>query len=518
MNNQQYRPVYTPCNDYSTFPKPEPKRITNCNDAATRLFPNLTIHGDPYFEQILNVGQDRSISFINDLNDDFWIHTLEHTMYMVPESLFRQYNEGTGIYEPISEQSLITTLSRNLERAAFIFPGNTKYHNYKSLVTRKRLASMIEKAKLILAMTDNPRLRELKYVYFSNGRYNLGDRTFEPYTPQHLAFSKFNVAYDPNANCDLFKRFFINGVLSEEDVEALQLYLSMLLDGHNYAQKILVLTGESGWGKSTVMNIVCKLLGWNKIGVLRPQVYSDSQELSHYQGKHLLYHPDMPSNFLNHPHCGIFKQLVGGDPITIEDASGKRAIMEGSFPVILACNGTPQINLDQDTEAWARRLIILKFKKPNHEDHMGKLGDLMANEGSGILNWLLEGRRKLRAHKLQINLTREQQVRTNTLLMASDSPTTFVQEGLEAEPDTIIGVTDMYQSYKSWCRDHEIAPTSSKEFTEAAKQQLEQEYGLRYRHDLPGATGIMRGWKGVKVKNAENGSDGSGNCPRPCLN
>ena len=70
-------------------------------------------------------------------------------------------------------------------------------------------------------------------------------------------------------------------------------------------------------------------------------------------------------------------------------------MLQGIYPIILACNGKPKINLDQDTDAWMRRLVILNLQTPDHEQHYGKLAEMiLKTESAGILNWLLEGRAK----------------------------------------------------------------------------------------------------------------------------
>jgi phage/plasmid-associated DNA primase len=96
-------------------------------------------------------------------------------------------------------------------------------------------------------------------------------------------------------------------------------------------------------------------------------------------------------------HHDLFKQLVGGDPLWANTKGDDgRMVLEGHYPVILACNGKPKIHLDEDADAWLRRLVVLSFKTPTHEQHIGQMAELILKaESSGILNWLLEGRTKL---------------------------------------------------------------------------------------------------------------------------
>jgi len=127
----------------------------------------------------------------------------------------------------------------------------------------------------------------------------------------------------------------------------------------------------------------------------------------------------MPTTFLDRKEASIFKQLVGGDPLWADlKLNDGRRVVEGNFPIILACNGKPKIWIDEDADAWLRRLVVLSFKTPSHEQHFGKMAELiLKTELSGILNWLLEGRAKLVKDKLQLIQMPEQKERAAALLL-----------------------------------------------------------------------------------------------------
>jgi len=57
--------------------------------------------------------------------------------------------------------------------------------------------------------------------------------------------------------------------------------------------------------------------------------------------------------------------------------------------VILACNGKPRIHIDEDADAWLRRLVVIEFKTGARTTH-GKLAELILKVIAGILNWLLK--------------------------------------------------------------------------------------------------------------------------------
>ena len=134
-------------------------------------------------------------------------------------------------------------------------------------------------------------------------------------------------------------------------------------------------------------------------------------------------------------------------------ANDERRVVEGNFPIVLACNGKPRIHIDEDAPAWLRRLVVLSFKQPSHEQHFGKMAELiLKTQSPGILNWLLAGRAKLVKDRLQLTQTTEQKTRATTLLLASESPTAFVRSVLVKQRDSELGVVDLYEHYQEWCR------------------------------------------------------------------
>jgi len=481
---------------------PELPLPKTCNEAAAQLFPQVSKVRDAFIEQVSDsISSLPSIQLL-DLNDEYWALTLENAVFVLTEKQFRQYQPTTGLYAPVQESTLINQILANLNRCSQLSPHCLIYESFAILKNRTRLKSIIECARDLLSVDDaffKPKSPYL--VRCSNGFVNCVTRQFIEFSPDLPIKDKLPVKYVPDARCDLFIQMFLKHILSEPDIDLLQQFMSELMSGVNYAQKILILTGDAGWGKSTLMKILGSILGWERVGIIREQLYHDSLELGHYAGKHLLYCPDMNSQFLNHKESSIFKLLVGGDPVWADIRDNGRNIMEGNFPVVLACNARPQIKLDQDTEAWARRLIVLQFKKPEHEHHLGKLAEmLLQTEMSGILNWLLDGFAKLHKAGLQLTLTTEQQTKANVVLIASESASAFVRSCIVKKKDEVMGVAELYEKYQNWCRIHQLQPFTSKQFSQIAKTEIETGLGLKLRHDLVGENGkAVRGWMGLAL-------------------
>jgi P4 family phage/plasmid primase-like protien len=485
----------------------------SCNEAAHRVFPDAHLLGDAFVElHASSIRGDRQIE-IRDLNDDFWVGSLEHTLFVTQENQFRQYQAEKGIYAPVTESELIGQLMTRLGHCSHTFPKLFALQSFLELKTRQRLRTVVERARELLRVDEGEAFRPNSpyLIPLRNGVINPTTKQLVPLAPEHRLHSSLPVKFDAAAVCEVFLEQFLAQVVEADDIDLLQRFFSQLLNGVNDSQSILLLTGDAGWGKSSLMKILAALVGWDRVGIIRNQIYSDPAELGHYAGKHLLYAPDMPTDFLNHKEASVFKQLVGGDPMWVETKQDGRRVMEGKFPVVLACNGRPQIKLDQDADAWARRLVVVRFKKPaNYDTHTGRLAEVICKtELSGILNWLLAGYAKLHGAGLQLGRTHDQNERTINLLLGSESPQAFVRVCLVKAKDSSVSVAEMYAMYQDWCKSRSLAPSESKVFSRAAKLEIETALGLHYRHDLKTEAGCSRGWKGLRLVDSQNLRNGS---------
>jgi P4 family phage/plasmid primase-like protien len=488
---------------------PPSTQATTANEAAGLVYPKIREHFEAFWEREASMSEAPSIEIL-DLMDDFWALTVgplgnpeSPVVFVASENQFRRYSKTKGIYESISESTVTSGILGNLDLCAEFLPHRVQLASFLNLKNRQRLKSVVDRAKDLLAVEDDF-FQDRKHLHlaFSNGTLQIDTGKFNASDPGRPVKETLPLIYDPEAKCEIFLGSFLANILEPADVNLLQRYLSQVLEGINHSQTILVLCGDAGWGKSSLMKILGSMVGWKNVGIIREQLFRDEFELAHYHHKNFLFHPDMPTEFLNRQEASIFKQLVGGDPLwaNVKGDDG-RMTLQGHYPVILACNGKPRIHLDSDTDAWMRRLVVLSLKTPTHEQHFGKMAELiLKNESAGILNWLLEGRTKLARDKLQLNQTPDQKARAATLLLASDSPAAFVRSCLVKKRDAELGVVDLYEHYQEWCRDHHLRSFPSKPFSRIAKEEIEITWGIKLRHDLPGQNGKpRRGWKGLAL-------------------
>src|SRR4051794_17490463 len=123
-----------------------------CNEAAAALFPGPRTNAFQEYEA--NPINEPGYLQLLDLNDDFWACTLANVVY-VAQNQFFQYNPNSGIYEQVTESTLIGQLTSNLNLASEHFPSSLKFESFQNLKTRARLKAVVERARDLLSVSEN---------------------------------------------------------------------------------------------------------------------------------------------------------------------------------------------------------------------------------------------------------------------------------------------------------------------------------------------------------------------------
>lgn len=479
-------------------------------------FPGISeLYGDA-----VSVSEDKDGRvYVDGLNEDFLAATMGETgtpeaptVYLPHEQRFFTYDPGEGIYRHHRDAVLIAANSSLLlacARACVDSGADTKALEYK-LRDAKRLIGVIQKARGHLEVEQDFFNTDLtEYIACANGMLRLSDNTLLPFAPSYHRRNKLAIAFDPNAQCPRFINFLHEG-LEDDDIETLQRWTGLALTGENLAQKILILIGTAGGGKGTFIRILRGVIGPANLGTLRPQLLTERFEQSRFLGKTLLYGPDVPENFLNQRGASALKSLTGYDPMTVElKNSNESPSIIGSFNVIVTCNSRLTVHLEGDTDAWRRRLVILDYHKDKPKEVIADLDQqLLRDEGSGILNWMLAGLHKLRADGWQLHLTVAQQRSVDNLLLESDSATIFVREALVKSEDGQLTVNECFAAYGEFCNDRGWTTISRNKFGQIIGDTVMRQHGKAVRNDVPDPVSAkaQRGWRGLKLRSNERSS------------
>ncbi len=405
-------------------------------------------YGEP-----MRLGEGR----IKNFNQHYWGMAAMYDkiqVYEPNERVIYRYDTERGLYSPVYDEALqqeiaeyMLIISRKEKIAALTNRSHEKLNNC---------------LKQVKGLTSRPGIfetgREKEYLHFENEMLELETMKLKPFSPDYYSRNQCPFKYEPGAQCPKFNEF-INSAMSPDDALIVQKYMGVCLLGVNLPQRFLILTGGAGKGKSQLSNIFQMLIGKDNCCQLRTEHLAGRFELYRFVGKTLLIGVDVPENFLSSKGANVIKALTGGDTLTPEKkGSSKSWEITGNFPLIITANTRLRIRLEGDIGAWRRRLLIVEYNKPEAEHKIYDISRrLMEEEGSGIVNFAVEGLLMVREDMKQYNTIdtpREQNERINSLLAESESLKIFLEECIQPDTDGgDLAVAEIEAAYAEYCSE-----------------------------------------------------------------
>ncbi len=437
----------------------------------------------------------------------------DDTLYEPAESQFYGYDLELGLWRRRTEAAIKIDLAEALKEYADGQSNGVK----GQIVNSRTPAALAGMASLLQGFVEETDAfnRVHGVVHVANGMLHLaGERPeLRPFEPQYRSRNIAPVAYDPAAECPRFKRELLESALDAADVSLVQRYFGACLLGRNLAQKLLILTGTAGGGKSTLLEILEKILGIENVGQLRTEHLAERFEIARFVGRLLLTGKDVPGRFLEESGAHALKALVGHDLLDAERKGSNLSVpVRGDFAVVITCNSRLRVRLDGDADAWRRRLLIVKYERPKPERPERDFANrLLAEEGAGILRWMVDG---ARAHLAELaecgdyRLTDTQRQRVNSLLAESDSLREFIRQRTEVHHGSDVTVYELVEVYAQYCDSQgwEQAPVRRVELDlPDAMQEIRK---AARRNDVQREGKSRRGFAGVRlIENAGEAAD-----------
>jgi P4 family phage/plasmid primase-like protien len=453
-------------------------------------------YGDPYY---LNRSGMR-------LNQSFWagLYATEKKVVHEPnEKRFSQYNTEEGIYEAITEDSIRTWLSKRILEAS-------REVGREQLATKRDssdLSGVISHLRGTVEQRDVFK-KNNTFVHLANGvvKFDGREASFFHSHPSFLSRNKSPIRFDPEALCPRFLNGLLLPALSAEDIELLQKYLGMLLSGMNFLQRMLLIEGLAGSGKTQLALIIQCIIGKHNCAELRTQHLTSRFELSRYIDKTLLVGVDVPPDFLNREGATILKGLVGGDAMDAEMKNGNGNFpITGDFGVIVTSNTRLKVRLQGDIGAWRRRIIALNFKNYTPPRKIPNFASvLLQEEGSGIVNWGLMGLQKL-FNDIQetgdIRLPNSQTKRVEDLLAESESVRHFLVDCIQQEDGHHLINEQLLEKYAEYCQGRSWIPQPTTTFYQQLDDLMLELFHASKSHSISNEFGYqMKGYRNVGFK------------------
>lgn len=409
--------------------------------------------GQPVF---MHVSKDGETCHIN-LNQNYWAGLFAHEndiLYEPDEREFYQYEDASGLWIPSTDANVTVQLSERILRAS----RHPDLSQLEELRSERAMSAICKYLKGTCEQREAFARSERHAIHVLNGmlEFEGSEILLREFAPGYRSRHQIPIAFDPEARCDRFLGELVYPAMSADDADLLQRYFGSIILHTNLAQRFLILDGDAGRGKSQLANIAQGLAGRPNCAGLRTEHLTERFELYRLRRKTLLAAPDVPGRFLLSPGASILKALVGGDYL---DAEGKglnaNFPMKGEFNVLITCNERLRIRIENDTGAWRRRLLIIRFEAPPPKKKIPNFAEaLLAEEGAGILNWALVGADKLLREIRETGdfvLSDSQRGRVDSLLSESESLRLFVERCIERASGENVTKEELIQAYGEYC-------------------------------------------------------------------
>ena len=396
---------------------------------------------------------------VTGINERYWaaLYARENrVLYDPDEKTFYLYNDGAGLWETVTPENIRETISGRILEIS----REAQQFTLEIQITQTRLNAVVSALKGIVERRGAFKMKQ-RYIHVANGVIRFaddGDIQFGEFSPEDYSRNRSPYAFEPEAECPRFLNELIYPAVEPDDADLLQRWAGLALFGYNLPQRFLIVDGTPNGGKGTLVRIIQALVGITNTYQLRTECLHERFETYRYRGKTLLIGPDVRGDFLMQRGASMLKVLVGGDPISAEGKGLNGDFqMFGVFNIVVTCNSRLRVRLEDDSGAWRRRLLVVRYEKPPVAkrildfDHV-----LLRDEGSGILRWALAGFVKLQAEFAEIGdfkLTDAQRGRVDSLLAESDSLRLFVRERLQRHEYGDVTTAEISQGYAEFCAD-----------------------------------------------------------------
>ena len=287
-----------------------------------------------------------------------------------------------------------------------------------------------------------------------NGLLHLPDRDLMPATPLFWTPNALSYDFDPNALDPVEWLRFLESIWGDdqESIDTLQETFGYLLTADTVQQKVFMVVGPKRSGKGTIARILTTMLGQDNVCNPTLGSFSNQFGLQPLIGKLAAVITDARLGGRADQHA-IAERLLsvsGEDGQTIDRKHTSAWTGRLSTRFLLMTNELPR--LADASGALASRFIILRLTESFYKrEDLGLTNRLMA-ELPSILNWSLDGRKRLKGRGCFIQ-PHSATSAVQDLEDLSSPISAFVRDRCIVGSAEQVLIASLYSAWKSWCEE-----------------------------------------------------------------
>ena len=291
---------------------------------------------------------------------------------------------------------------------------------------------------------------------------------------------------------------FLNDLLEYDDIMTLQEYMGYCLIPSTKAQKMLIITGRGGEGKSRIGVVMRALLGETMNTGSLAKI--EGSPFARADLQHLLCMVDDDLKLEALPSTNHIKSIITAETPMDLEKKGMQSYQGRLYVRFMAFgNGTLQSLYDRSHGFFRRQIILSAKPRPTDRVDDPYLSEKLLEEIDGIFAWCLFGLLRLLQNDYRFTVSPQAEENMEESKAEGNNVVEFMKSTgffLYSTAGTITS-RKFYDLYTQWCDDNATKPISSNSFSAFLRQEADY-YGLGYtKHIDIGEGRQARGFTGV---------------------
>ena len=319
------------------------------------------------------------------------------------------------------------------------------------------------------------------WINFRNGWFDPVEQEMHDHDPKYYSVNQIPFDFDlkwldAEPTGEITEEYLKTSIPDEADRKMFWQYLGYCMTVDTGFQKFLMIKGRGGTGKSVLVSIFQHIIGMRNMASISLQNLNQRFYATGLFGKLINACADIPGTALE--NVDVIKKAVGEDTLLYERKGMDATHFRSYAKLLFSANELP-LNLDEKSNAYYRRLMILTMNTPPANKDM-KLKDKVCVETPFII---------AKAVKALIGLYEDgcftesdrSRMCVEELHRAADTIKAFLDAKIESIPGRKIYRAKMYEAYNEYCEAEERSAHKKTSFF-----QLMEDKGYSLKRDKDG--------------------------------
>ena len=307
------------------------------------------------------------------------------------------------------------------------------------------------------------------WVNFQNGYFDVMEWKLIEHDTKYLMINQIPFSFYPDQAETVLtggthiRKYLDFSISDETDQQTFWQYLGYCMTTDTRFQKFLMIKGKGGTGKSIALSFIQHIVGSGNYASMSLQNLNQRFYPTGLFGKLLNACADIPSTAME--SVDIIKKAVGEDTLLYEK-KGQDPTQFNSYAKLLFSANEMPLNLDDKTNAYYRRLLVLDINRTIPEEEKdSKLKEKMCNESAYAIHMAILALKQLYTdnHFIESNHSKECIAH---LYRSADSVKAFTDDMLCHKVGEKIKRSEVYKMYEEYCEDNGRTPHGKSRFWE----------------------------------------------------